>query len=153
MIKEQIPFDLWNRWMNSLIEGVEESVNESAKLKILEKCGIACSHYHRHIEKIRDIKRRANSLDKIIDIMNQEEMWCGKWIKEGNTIYSECNKVCGCPLVASGMVKLSPTHCYCSHGYMKSVFGEILDKSFEVRLEKSIGRGDNVCLYTVKFNS
>lgn len=153
MIREQIPLDLLSRWINSLIEGLDESVDESTKIKILKKCGNACSHYHGHVEKIRDMKRKANSLDKILDIMNQEEMWCGKWIRDGDVIYSKCNKVCGCPLVVSGMVKLSPTNCYCSHGYMKSVFGEILEKPFEVKLEKSIGRGDNFCHYTVKFNS
>jgi len=153
MSREQIPLDLLSRWINLLIKDLGESVEEGTKQKILEKCGNVCSHYHGHVEKIRDIKRKAKSLDKILDIMNQEEMWCGKWIKERNIIYSKCNKVCGCPLVVSGIIKLSPTHCYCSHGYMKSIFGEILEKPFEVELEKSIGRGDDICLYTVKFDS
>lgn len=153
MSREQIPLDLLRRWINSLVEGLDESVNESTKIEILEKCGNDCSHYHGHVERIRVIKKEAKSLDEILDMMNKEEMWCGKWRKEGNIIYSKCNKICGCPLVGCGMIKLSPTHCYCSHGYMKSVFGEILEKPFEVKLEKSIGRGDDVCHYTVKFKT
>lgn len=149
MNREQPPLDLLSSWINSLIESLDEFVEEDTKKKLLEKSGIACAHYHGHVDKIKVIKEKTKNLDEILNIMNQEEMWCGKWIKEGDIIYSKC-RVCECPLVVSGMVRLSPTYCYCSQGYMKSVFGEILEKPFEVKLEKSIGKGDDVCLYSVK---
>ncbi|UCC40854.1 MAG: hypothetical protein JSV96_05300 [Candidatus Aminicenantes bacterium] len=150
---EPIPVNLLSKWINSLVEGVDESVGGNEKKKILEKCGNACSRYHGHVERIQTIKKKTKNLDEILEIVNREEMWCGKWKREGNIIYSKCNKICGCPLIVSGMIKPSPTHCYCSHGYMKSVFGEILEKPFEVKLEKSIWKGDEVCHYTVKFEN
>lgn len=152
MNKEELPLNLIKTWVESLFEGIDEFVEEDTKIKILEKCGKACSIYHNHIEKIKGMKSNGKDLEEIIDYMNQEKMWCGDWIQKGNIIYSIC-KQCECPLVISNIVKLSPTFCYCSRGFVKSVFEEILDSPVNVKLEKAIGRGDIVCHFIIEYNS
>jgi len=148
MIAKGLPLELLSKWMDALIQGLDESVEEGKKKKILEKCGIACSHYHGHVDKIKTMKKRGKNLDEILDQMNKDEMWCGDWIKKGDTLQSIC-RVCECPFVISEMIRPSPTFCNCSRGFVKSIFKSIFDKPVQVELKKAIGRGDNVCHFVV----
>lgn len=148
MDEKTIPIDLLGKWIESLIESLDEFTDEKARKEIIEKCGRACALYHGETEKINAIKRQRKNLEEVLDQMNQEGMWCGDWIKEGNIIYSTCKR-CGCPLVKSGIIKLSPTFCYCSCGWVKSIFEDILEEPVRVELKKAIGRGDNVCQFVV----
>lgn len=148
MIARGLPLDLLSRWIDALMQGLDESVEEETKKKILEKCGRACSIHHGHIEKIKSMKKSGKNLSEILEKMNEDEMWCGDWIKKGNIIYSIC-RVCECPFVISEMLRLSPTFCYCSRGFVKSIFETIFDNPVQVELKKAIGRGDNVCHFVV----
>jgi predicted hydrocarbon binding protein len=98
------------------------------------------------------MKKSGKSLKEILDRMNQEDMWYGDWIQKENIIYSIC-KECECPLISSEMIKLSPMVCYCSRGFVKSVFEEILDRPVNAKLEKAIGRGDETCHFIVEYCS
>lgn len=152
MNEKRYPAGLLTKWLESLIESLDESLDEKTKKKVMEKCGKACAIYDGDIEEIKAIKRNSENLEEILDQINQEKLWCGKWIKKGNTIYSICKK-CGCPFVRSQIIKPSPTFCYCSRGWAKSVFEVILEKPVQVEQKKAIGRGDNICQFIVQFNN
>jgi predicted hydrocarbon binding protein len=149
MNESRFPVDLLGKWLKVLIESIDKSVDEKMKKEIMENCGKACAIYHGEIDEIKLIKRKGENLEEILDTMNQEDLWCGKWVKKGNTISSICNK-CGCPFVRAGIIKPSETFCYCSRGWVKSVFELILEKPVEVELKKAIGRGDEVCQFIIK---
>jgi len=140
--------DLLGKWLKVLMESIDEFVDEKTRKEIMEKCGQACAIYHGEIDEIKLIKRKGENLEKILETMNQENLWCGKWVKKGNTISSICNN-CGCPFVKAEIIKPSPTFCYCSRGWVKSIFELILEKPVEVELEKAIGRGDEVCQFII----
>lgn len=148
MSEKKYPIDFLGKWMEALIEAVDELTDEKTKKEIMEKCGKACALYYEDIEKIKAKKRRGRNVEEILDEMNREGMWCSEWIKEGDTVYSICKK-CGCPLVKSKIIKPSPAFCYCSLGWAKSIFEIVFEKPVQVEQKKAIGRGDDVCHFVV----
>lgn len=146
--KNKFHTDLFRKWVNTLIKSLDETTDHKTKRKVMERCGKTCAIFHNEIEKIKAIKKKSQNIDEILTGMNQEKLWCGEWVKDGKTIYSICH-TCGCPLIKSEILELSPTLCFCSLGWVKFVFDIILEKPVKVELEKSIGRGDNVCHFIV----
>ena len=150
MDQKEFHVELMRKWVVSVIDGIDAFVEEDAKKKILETCGKACGVYHGHLDKIANLKRKGKNLKEILDYMNRKNMWCGDWIYEDDIISSTC-KTCECPLILNKMIELSPTFCYCSRGFVKAVFEKILEKPVDVELNKAIGRGDEVCHFTVAY--
>ncbi len=139
---------LLENWVETLIGNLDIFMDEESKIQALEKCGRACASHHGEIEKIQEIKSQGKNVKEILEKMNEMKMWCGNWLKKGDIIFSVCQR-CGCPLVLSKLIKLSPTFCYCSQGWVKSVFEVILEKPVHVILKKAIGRGDDVCHFII----
>ena len=100
------------------------------------------------IEKARAIKCSAQEMGEWLAKLNQQVLWCGSWVRDGDTVTSVCEK-CGCPLVRAGLVKLSPTFCNCSRGWIKAVFETVSGRPVEVELKQAISRGDPVCEFVV----
>jgi len=127
-----------------------EYVDSETVMKIMEKCGRACAYSDGDLELAKNIADETIDLEEILSRVNAELLWCGKWTKKGNTIKTTCFK-CGCPLVRNHVVKLTGTLCYCSRGWVKSIFEVLLKRPVTVELEKSIGRGDKICKLVAHF--
>jgi predicted hydrocarbon binding protein len=141
--------ELSRKWVETLMCTLEILVDEDKRAGLMESCGRACALHHGDIEKARAIKDNAGQIDDLLDRLNQQILWCGSWVRDGDTITSVCER-CGCPLVREGLVKLSPTFCVCSRGWVKAVFETALERPVEVELEQAIGRGDPVCRFSVR---
>lgn len=138
------------RLLNSLLKGLDE-IDLEAKMKIMELCGETCAKEKMTgsaLEIAKRISREERNVDRILERVNREILWCGAWSREGRVIRSRCSE-CGCPLVKNGIVKLSGTLCYCSRGWVRKVFETLLRRNIRVELERSIGRGDGFCEYAV----
>ena len=55
MNQKKHSIELLRTWIVSLIDGINEFVDEETKMKILEKGGKACSIHHGHLEKITEM--------------------------------------------------------------------------------------------------
>jgi len=142
--------ELLRKWLETLVAGLDAEVDEKTRAQVMEYCGRACALHHGNIENAKTIKRSAKGIGELLDRLNQQEnFWCGKWVKDGDTIYSICEE-CGCPLIRAGLVELSPTFCDCSRGWVKVVFETVLGRPVEVELKQAIGRGDQVCEFIVR---
>jgi len=137
--------------LNSIIKGLDE-VELGTRKKIMELCGGTCAEEALFgggdLEIAKGIAEEAVGEEEIIARANREILWCGPWIRKGNTIQSTCAE-CGCPLVKNNVVDLTGTFCLCSRGWVKSIFETLLEKPVSVELEKSIGLGDEVCKFVV----
>jgi len=143
-------FELFNKWIAALFEGLEKEVDQETRKKILEYCGRICATHHRSIETVKSLKKNARDIDDLLGKINrQKDFWCGKWLRENDIIYSICEK-CGCPMVIMSVIELRPLLCECSRGWVRAVFEAALGKPVEVKLEKAIGRGDSICKYIVR---
>ena len=116
---------------------------------MLESCGWACTSHYGAIEMAQSIAKNTTQIDERLDQGNQKTSWCGKWVREEDTITCVCES-CGCPLAKDGLVALSPMFCNCSRGYVKAVFEAILERPVNVELEQTIGRGNPVCRFVVR---
>jgi predicted hydrocarbon binding protein len=143
--------ELLHKWLETLMAGLEAAVDERTRAKVMESCGRACAHHHGDMEKARAIKGSAQEIGERLAKLNRQVLWCGSWVRDGETITSVCEE-CGCPLVRAGLVELSPTFCNCSRGWVKAVFETIWGRPVEVELKQAIGQGDPVCEFTVRFD-
>ena len=145
-MKEQ---KLLSEWLATLMAGLDAKVDKDIRERIMNYCGRTCAIHHGSIKMIKEIKRQTKEIDKLLNELNQQkDFWCGVWERDGDTIYSICEE-CGCPLVRTGLIELSPTFCECSLGYVKAVFEIAIGKPMKVELEQAIGRGDKVCKFIV----
>jgi len=133
--------------LNSIIKGLEKVDLETRK-KIMELCGEACAREDGDLEIARRIAEETTDEEEILTKVNNEIPWCGIWTLKDNIIQCTCIK-CGCPLVRHKVVDLTGTFCLCSRGWVKKIFETLLERPVNVKLEKSIGRGDKVCKFAV----
>ena len=139
--------DIMQDWINAVIEGIGKELDEETQERVLAYCGQACSRESLGI--LRELKNHSNTLDEILVGVNKEISWCGRWVKEDNTIRSIC-KSCECPLVRYKIVNCSPILCKCSKGWVSAIFEEVLNHPVKVELRKAIGCGDSVCEFVVE---
>lgn len=136
--------------LDVVMEGLD-SVDEESKKEIMKRCGRACAEeetWGPAVAIAGRISGQEQDLERIIERMNEEIAWCGDWMLEGNRITCTCEE-CGCPLVKSGVVKHTSVFCYCSLGWVETVFGILLKRKVHADLEKAIGFGDDACSYVV----
>lgn len=150
MVDENSRVEFLRAWVASLLSSMENELDDTTMKRLLESCGRTCAVHYGSIKLAQSIAKSATEIDERLERANQGIPWCGKWVREDDSIYAVCES-CGCPLVREGLVTLSPAFCNCSQGYVKAVFEVILGGSVIVELAQSIGRGDPVCRYVVKF--
>ena len=133
------------KWIASLMEGLDKNVDEKTIAKILEQCGRECQTQS-SIKKARDIYQKSKSTDEFVD----------RLAKMNKHIYREKDKVyliypkCYCSQVNKlPKGKLSGTYCNCSRGWAKALFEGATGKPVEVIMEKSIINGDDQCKFKI----
>jgi len=134
-----------HKWIKSLITALQTELDEKTQAKILENCGRNCIT-HSFILKAKTCKKNAKNQKEFLDKLSK--VWKSLHL-EGNNVYVVYEK-CYCPLVKEYPEKLSPTWCNCSRGWIKELFESALGKSIDVKLEKSIKQGDNICKFRVQ---
>jgi len=136
--------------LDAVMKGLD-SVDEESKIDIMKRCGRACAEEEKWgpaIDIAGSISEQEQDLEKVIERMNKEIAWCGEWTLDGDRITCTCEE-CGCLLVKNGVVKHTKVFCYCSLGWVETIFGTLLKRKVRADLEKAIGFGDDVCTYVV----
>lgn len=145
-----IPADKNRRWVASLHESIDQ-LDEASKAAIMKRAGKACAddllslcekYLGKPIASIEELRVAWNML-------RDERNLTGRWEVQGNElrgIFGEC----GCPLVRSGLIELHPVQCYCSQAMMEAIFSQVAQRTIEVEIARSIGRGDEVCDFVIK---
>jgi predicted hydrocarbon binding protein len=134
-----------HKWIKSLLTALETELDEKTRAKILENCGRNCitqSFILRAKACKKDAKNQKEFLDKLGKVWKSLRL-------EGDNVYVVYEK-CYCQIVKEYPEKLSPTWCNCSQGWIKELFESSLGKPVEVKLEKSIKQGDNICKFRVQ---
>ncbi len=143
------PVDKNKNWMAGVYEGIDQ-LDQGVQASIMRPAGKACAadivalcekHLGKKISAVEDLVSGWNILRESRDLT-------GRWEADGNAIRGVFGE-CGCPLVKSGLIELHPVQCYCSQGMMETIFSQIAKKPVEVKIKRSIGRGDAVCEFVI----
>lgn len=144
-----IPINKNRSWIAHLHESIDH-LDENMKSAIMRPAGKACAaelislcekYLGKEVISVEDLVAGWNTVRGKRNLK-------GRWEFESNTlrgIFSEC----GCPLVRSGLIELHPVQCYCSQGMMETIFSQVSKKTVEVKIKRSIGRGDDVCEFLI----
>jgi predicted ArsR family transcriptional regulator len=133
------------KWIATLIDGLNEHVDEKTRAAILEQCGRRCQS-PAFIKKARDIYQKSENTNDFL----QKLQGVYKHLHiDGNKVYVVYPK-CYCSQVNKvPKGKLSGTYCNCSRGWAKALFEGALGRPVEVTMEKSIINGDDQCKFRI----
>jgi hypothetical protein len=145
-----IPVDKNRTWMASLHKSINQ-LDDNLKSAIMKPAGQACATDLLTLcEKY--LGNKIHTVDELIsgwNIIRDRRKLTGRWESHGDTIRGVFGE-CGCPLVRSGLIELHPVQCYCSQGMMETIFSRFSKKPVEVKILRSIGRGDEACDFLIK---
>lgn len=133
------------KWIATLIDGLNEHVDEKTRATILEQCGRQCQS-PAFIKKAKSIYQDSENIDDFL----QKLKGVYKHLNiEGNKIYIVYPK-CYCSQVNKiPKGKLSGSYCNCSRGWVKALFEGALGRPVEVTMEKSIINGNDQCRFRI----
>jgi predicted ArsR family transcriptional regulator len=133
------------KWITTLMEGLDKNLDKGTIAKILEQCGRQCQTQS-SIKKARDLYQKSKNTDEFLDRLAK----VNKHIhREGDKVYLIYPK-CYCSQVNNiPKGRLSGTYCNCSRGWAKALFEGTIGKPVEVTMEKSIINGDDQCKFRI----
>jgi predicted ArsR family transcriptional regulator len=133
------------KWITTLMEGLDRNLDEGTIAKILEQCGRQCQTQS-FIKKARDLYQKSKSTDEFLDRLAEVNKHLHR---EGGKVYLIYPK-CYCSQVNKiPKGRLSGTYCNCSRGWAKALFEGAVGKPVEVIMEKSIINGDDQCKFRI----
>ncbi len=135
------------QWITTLIDSLDEHVDEGACREALEQCGRACIPTST-VRKARALYEKSEGLEDFLEryaTVNEH-----LHVEEGGgyMVYPRCY----CSLVNKiPRGELSATWCNCSRGWVKELFEFATGRPVDVVLEKSVVKGDDGCRLMVVF--
>lgn len=133
------------KWITTLIDGLEKNVDAKTLAMILEQCGRQCQSQG-FIKKAERIYKKSKNLDDFLEKLGRIYKHLHR---EGEKVYIVYPR-CYCSQVNKiPKGKLSGTYCNCSRGWAKALFEGALGRPVEVIMEKSIINGDNECKFRI----
>jgi hypothetical protein len=145
-----IPISKNRSWISNLHESIGR-LDENLKAAIMRPAGQACAAELLSL-CVKHLGKEVSSIEDLVtgwNMVRDKRNLKGRWEFEGNAlrgIFGEC----GCPLVRSGLIDLHPVQCYCSQEMMEAIFSQVSKQAINVKINRSIGRGDDVCDFTIK---
>lgn len=127
---EWVKLEKAKSWIKSMIENIDDLLDDETRIKLLNACGSACYNHAIGAADARKptpeeaevflgrLEQAGYRIDRGPESMTIFAGWYGKqnpWglsLKEG---------YCLCPVVEEDMPGLSPTYCNCSAGYIKEI--------------------------------
>lgn len=127
-----------------LIEGMNLSIDQHTKIKILEDVGRTCAK-----DNADSFIKLKNDPEGLLDYM--KKVWAEKTEYDRKTktmkVVGKKQKSCFCPFVDKSMTPKD--FCNCSIGFNKEAFETVLGQPVDVKIEESILRGGERCSFTI----
>jgi len=133
------------KWITTLLSGLEKNVDEKTLARILEQCGRQCQS-RSFIKKAKGLYEKSKNTDDFLEKLGRAYKHLHREGEEVYIVYPRCycsqvNKI--------PRGKLSGTYCNCSRGWAKALFEGALGRPVEVIMKKSIINGDSECKFRV----
>lgn len=133
-------------WAEGMCADLEKEFDEETIRKIRMDC--ACGPSAGAISKLKKLYKSSSDMQDFVDRSNK--------LDQGFTLQYEGNSLvliypqCYCPCVKRVDKLLSKTWCYCTVGYTRNMFENVLDRKVEVELIESVKMGGKECM--IKMN-
>lgn len=136
------------RWINTILSEVS-NLDGDQGIELLHACGRDCAKANALIEGATDIRNKFadnKDIETVFQAFKKQYCNSSKFSKADNKItlvFEECT----CPLVKKGVS--NSYLCNCTIGYSMQIFETLFGQPVEIRLLKSILKGDNICIQEI----
>lgn len=129
-----------NNWLSDLFEAIDQEVDPTARVKLLEACGRGC--YRRHSFKQDIAAAGRGNPAKLIDAYRQNFII----EREGTLVHIIYggNK-CYCPAARNRPARPNDLHCECTRASHEAIFEAALGRRIPVKLVETVRRGGWRC--------
>ena len=139
--------NLYQNWLSSLLEQIDENSNEDFKRRTIKSCAI--THYN-DLNMDDVLQPYSEDIEKFINFLSSEWGWIIEYDKTKQQIIANENKTaCVCPVLPPAKNKTNPLICYCSEGFAELMFSKVLNKKVSAEVISSIHRGNKNCIYKI----
>lgn len=140
-------------WVKRFFDNFDKRLDEPTRKEIMHGCGKDCFK-----KSLGGKEPNPVDVDILIDELNK---YSGETAatRDGNVVDFHYVKnerglkvkdgYCLCPWVESGPEGLSGTYCYCSVGYVKTMFETYTGRKTDVELVESLKRGGRTCRFKI----
>lgn len=136
-------------WVQSLLEGLREHVDEQTRARVLAYCSHACTAPW--ADQAREIRQRIPGADMptLLTAFCAVLPGGGPHVQvEENTIFwSFAPDSCPCPI---GQLTGNPQVCLCGKSHVQGMLEALLGRPVTVQLIRSRLRGDGECAYIIR---
>ena len=135
--------DRITKWINTILQELS-NLTDGKGIEILHRCGRECSKTSDLLEGAVNTRKKFadDDFEQLFQAFKQHYYNSPGFSKDGNQItliFEECT----CPMVKKG---LSHAYlCHCTLGYSRQIFETLFNKPIEIKLLKSILKGDDIC--------
>jgi predicted hydrocarbon binding protein len=133
-----------NDWIQSFIKNLDDRLDESSRVKLMEACGRDCAR--RAAVKLAEANK--GNVDGLVTAL-AADLGLENAKRDGDKI-TIVYPGCYCPMVVKIKDKLSKTWCNCSSGWLLEMFETAAEKPVTVEMIQSIKAGDPVCKFEVR---
>ena len=131
--------------MATLIESANNELDQKKLISLLEHMGRQCAQSNR--QKAEQYKGNLNGyLKNIAPYVDKAEHDEAKGTIK---IVGVVNNSCFCPFVDTS--KMPEEFCNCTKGWQKETYETIIGKPVEVKIDESVLRGSNRCVFTISY--
>ncbi len=135
-------------WLATRLAALDGNRPSESKAALLHEC--AAVHY-RAINMDELIAPYRGNVEGFLQFLSEKWQWKVAYDKEAQIITADENKsACVCPLVQKGLGIASPALCYCSVGFAERMFSAVAARPVKGEVTRSILRGDQSCVYTIR---
>jgi predicted hydrocarbon binding protein len=133
------------KWACEVCGFLEERFDESTISNIRSTC--SCSSGASVAEKMKKYLRSSDTLTEFAGKFNSENTFAQIEVVGGALYY--IYPTCYCSLIKRVEQPISKSWCYCTYGYVKSLFENVFEKPVEAKLIESIKTGGTRCAVKV----
>ena len=139
-------------WWRETIERMEDKIGSDTAVEVMTSCGAKCCGAGQR-KTAKRLLRESTSIEEFLEKLSTYEVREGELeyiLNDDGTIIARHNR-CFCGQVKQHReLHRSDTYCQCSVEFNRQFFLAAFEKPVQVKLNKSILNGDDVCEFLVR---
>lgn len=134
-----------NNWLSDLFAAIDEHLDPTARIKLLEACGHGC--YKRHKFKQDIAQAGKGDVDKLIQAYKANF----GIRREGDVVHiTYGGGKCYCPAARNRPARPNDLHCECTRATHEKIWSEALGQPYRIELVETVRRGGKRCHLIVR---